>query len=423
MKQLKPDEVRVAIWAIIYYFCLMCSYYIIKPIRDEMGIISGVNNLQLLFTGTFLVMLLVIPVFGWVTSRYPREKFLPYVYLFFIFNILVFFFLFRAVATPAYVARVFYIWTSVYNLFVVSVFWSFMAEIFSAKQARRLFAVIAAGGTTGGIIGPGLTTFLVPKLGTENLLPVSVAFLGVALLSMYKLHRWHAQSRSNRGQAAARLEPALKVADQTMHGGMLAGVRQVISSPYLLGICLLVLLYTTLSTFLYFQQLTIVERAFDDSAKRTALFGIIELFTNSLTLLFQFVLTRHIVNRYGVARMLALIPVLLCFGFLVLGMAPVLGVIVTLQVIRRAGNYSITRPVREMLYVVLSKEEKYKAKNFIDTAVYRGGDMLSAWAYAGMNSGLGLGLSAIALIAVPISGIWAVTAYRLGKVQERLSAE
>lgn len=415
----EPGEARTALWACIYYFCLMCSYFIVKPVRDEMGVVSGVDNLQYLFTATFVVMLVIVPVFGWISTHYAREKFLPYVYIFFIANILAFFILFKTGLTQVYIARAFYVWVSVYNLFVVSVFWSFMSEIFSSTQAGRLFAFIAAGGTAGGIIGPALTSSLVTIIGPENLLVISAGFLGIALVSIYRLHGWH-----ERNVAMNRADPGPDTRtgrSQRMGGGILDGVKLVATSPYLLGICSMILLYSTLATFLYFQQLTIVDASVNDPASRTAVFGMIELFTNGLTLILQFTVTRKIVKSFGIASILALIPFLLCFGFVALWLAPVLGVIMTVQVIRRAGNYAITRPLREMLYVVLSNEEKYKAKNFIDTAIYRGGDMTSAWVYSGLSAGLGFSLSTIALIAVPVSGLWAYVAYKLGRAQERLA--
>jgi len=417
---LEPGEAKVAVWASIYYFCLMCSYFIVKPVRDEMGVVSGVENLQYLFTATFIVMLFIVPVFGWISIHYSREKFLPYVYIFFIANILSFFILFKTGFTQVYVARAFYVWVSVYNLFVISVFWSFMSEIFSSDQAGRLFAFIAAGGTAGGIVGPALTSLLVTMLGPTNLLIISTGFLGIALFCIYRLH--HCHTHNVRIKQPGKNPIIGSTAQQQAGAGILDGVKLVITSPYLLGICLLIFLYSTLQTFLYFQQLTIVDKSFNDPASRTAIFGMIELFTNSLTLIIQFTITRKIVKMFGIASMLALIPFLLCFGFIALWIAPVLGVIMMVQVLRRAGNYAITRPLREMLYVVLSNEEKYKAKNFIDTAIYRGGDMASAWVYSGLSIGLGFSLSTIALIAVPISGFWAYIAYKLGRIQAKLAA-
>ena len=410
----RPGEVAALVWAFLYFFSLLCSYYIVRPMRDEMGIAGGVDNLQWLFTGTFLAMLAVVPLFGWVSSRFERRRFLPAVYGFFIVNLLLFFVLFQSAVTHAWVARAFFIWTSVFNLFVVSVFWSFMTDIFSNAQARRLFGCIAAGGTAGAICGPLLTTLLALPLGPANLLPVSAGLLGIAVFCIHRLGAWQA--------AAGQGNPAATQNAAAIGGQVLAGVQLALRSPYLLGICLLMLLFTTLATFLYFQQAQIVRDSFPDPAQRTAVFAAMDLAVNILTLLFQVLLTGRLVQWLGLGWTLALLPLLLAAGFLALGLSPVLAVLVLVQVLRRAGNYAITRPAREMLYVVLGREEKYKAKNFIDTVVYRGGDALSAWAYAGLSA-LGLGLSAIALLAVPLALLWAGIAYRLGQAQTRRSGQ
>jgi AAA family ATP:ADP antiporter len=406
----QAHELGALFWAFIYFFSLLCSYYIVRPMRDEMGVAGGVENLQWLFTGTFLVMLAAMPLFGWVAARFERRRFLPYVYYFFIANLLLFFVLFKSDVTHAYVARAFFIWASVFNLFVVSVFWSFMADIFTNAQARRLYGFIAAGGTAGAICGPLLTAALAQPLGPANLLPVSAALLGVAVLCIQRLG---ARPPIGRTDAALQATPA-----PALGGSPLAGVRLVLRSPYLLGICVLMLLFTTLATFLYFQQAQIVRDSFADPAQRTAVFAAIDLAVNVLTLVFQVLLTGRLVKWLGLGWTLALVPLLLGAGFLVLGLAPVLVVLIVVQVLRRAGNYAIMRPAREMLYVVLEREEKYKAKNFIDTVVYRSGDALSAWAYAGLSA-LGLGLGTIAFIAVPLAGLWAWVAYRLGQAQTR----
>jgi AAA family ATP:ADP antiporter len=408
----RPAEGAALSWAFLYFFTLLSSYYIVRPMRDEMGIAGGVDNLQWLFTGTFVAMLAVVPLFGWVSSRFERRRFLPAVYYFFIVNLLLFFVLFSSGITHAWVARAFFIWTSVFNLFVVSVFWSFMADIFSNAQARRLFGFIAAGGTAGAICGPLLTTALAMPLGPANLLPLSAGLLGVAVVCVHHLGAW----RSTVGERDA----AQPEDGRAIGGQVLAGVQLVLRSPYLLGICLLMLLFTTLATFLYFQQAQIVRDSFSDPAQRTAVFAAMDLAVNVVTLLFQVLLTGRLVQWLGLGWTLALIPLLLAAGFLALGLSPVLAVLVVVQVLRRAGNYAIMRPAREMLYVVLGREEKYKAKNFIDTVVYRGGDALSAWAYAGLTA-LGLSLSAIALVAVPLSLLWAGIAYRLGQAQTRRS--
>lgn len=411
----EATELTALLWAFVYFFSLLCGYYIVRPMRDEMGVAGGVENLQWLFTGTFLVMLCVVPAFGWLTSRYPRKQFLPYVYYFFIANLLIFFVLFKSGVTHAYIARAFFIWASVYNLFVISVFWSFMVDCFSPAQAKRLFGFIAAGGTAGALTGPALTATLAIPLGPTNLLLVSAALLGVAVVCIERLARWKERSAQSHDTGKS------GEGERAMGGSIFAGFRLVLRSPYLLGICVLMLLFTTLATFLYFQQAQIIRDNFADSAQRTAVFAAMDLAVNALTLTFQVFLTARIVKRFGIGWTLALIPLLLGIGFLVLGVAPVLGVLIVIQVIRRAGNYAIMRPAREMLYSVVSEEEKYKAKNFIDTAVYRGGDAVSAWGYAGLTSVLGLSLSAVAFVAVPLAALWAWVSYTLGKRREALA--
>ncbi|MEJ2469723.1 MAG: MFS transporter [Desulfuromonadales bacterium] len=421
--RVEPSEIRALLWAFSYFFALLCSYYIIRPMRDAMGIAGGVDNLQWLFTGTFLAMLAAVPLFGWVTSRYARQRFLPLVYAFFILNLLLFFGLFRSGLTHAWVARAFFIWASVFNLFIVSVFWSFMTDLFNDNQAKRLFGFIAAGGTVGALTGPALTTGLAIPLGPTNLLLVSAAGLGWAVLCIWRLGVW--RDRLTTPPAVTRDRATQKGPDKRdagLGGGMLDGIKLIFRSPYLLGICLLILLYTTLSTFLYFQQAEIVRDSFADPGHRTTVFAAMDFATNALTIMIQLFLTGRIVKGLGLGWALALIPLLLGAGFLALGIAPVLAVLVTVQVVRRAGNYAIMRPSREMLFVVVAREEKYKAKNVIDTVIYRSGDVVSAWAYTGLQA-LGLSLGAIAFLAVPVTGLWAWICFRLGRKQEARARE
>lgn len=414
----EPGELRAVLWSFTYFFALLSSNYIVRPMRDEMGIAGGVENLQWLFTGTFAAMLVAVPFFGWVASRYPRQRFLPYVYGFFIANLLLFFVLFASDVTHAYVARTFFVWASVFNLFVVSVFWSFMADIFDNAQAKRLFGFIAAGGTAGALAGPALTATLAIPLGPNNLLLVCAAFLGWAVLCVNRLFTWK-MSQTMRLSGTGPSAPAAST-EAAMGGGIFAGIRLVLASSYLIGICLLILLLTTLATFLYFQQAQIIRDSFSDSAERTTVFAAMDFAVNALTIILQVFLTGRIVSRLGVGWTLAVIPLGLGAGFLILGFSPVLAVLVVVQVLRRAGNYAVMRPAREMLFVVLGKEEKYKAKNFIDTVVYRGGDAVSAWAYTGLQA-LGLTLAGIAFVAAPLAGIWAWISLRLGQKQEALA--
>lgn len=380
-----------------------------------MGIIGGVENLQWLFTATFVAMFAAIPLFGWITSRYSRATFLPYVYYFFVFCILLFYILFQGQVEHIYLARAFFVWVSVFNLFVVSVFWSFMSDVYTSDQAKRVYALIAAGGTSGVLTGSSITTFLAVPFGLNNLLLISAGFLSLTLLCMNRINRWQSKSGTiSETKIAGKTLPI----DQPLGGNIWAGVGLTLRSPYLAGIALLMILFTTLATFLYFQQAEIIRDSFSSSGERARVFGAMDLATNSLTLLFQIFITSRIIKKFGLALTLALIPVLLGFGFLILSTAPVLSVIVVVQVLRRAGNYAVMRPAREALYVVLSREEKYKAKNFIDTVVYRGGDAVAGWFFAGLRA-LGLSLSSIALIAVPLAGVWAWVSYRLGREQQR----
>lgn len=415
---MRPGEGRAVFWSCCYFFSLLSSYYILRPIRDEMGISAGIDQMHWLFTATFIAMLLVVPVFGWITSRFKRKQFLTHIYSFFIANILLFYVLFESDLAVVPIARGFFVWLSVFNLFVVSVFWSFMADLFHNEQAKRLFGFIAAGGTLGAIAGPAVTAVLVQQLGASQMLLISAGLLGLSVLCIHRLLAWQ---KAFTEPAPLSAEPTIDQG-QALAGGVLDGGMLVIRSPYLLGICVLMLLYSSLSTFLYFQQAQIVKEAFDEPGTRTAVFAGIDLAVNTLTLLIQTFFTARLVRYLGLGMTLALVPLLLSFGFLMLGLFPALSVLIAVQVIRRAGNYAIMRPAREMLYVVLSREEKYKAKNFIDTVVYRGGDAASSWVYAAMRS-LGLGLSTIAWLAVPLSLLWAWVALRLGQQHNALAVQ
>ena len=410
--EVRRGEGWAVFWSFLYFFFLLGSYYILRPVRDEMGVTTGVDRMQWLFTGTFIAMLVVVPFFGWITSRYRRRQFLPAVYGFFIINILLFYLLFESEIEIKPVAALFFVWLSVFNLFVVSVFWSFMADLFRNEQAKRLFGFIATGGTAGAITGPAMTALLVQQLGTGRMLLLSAVLLGMTLICIRRLIAWQ-----ERITAAGEISGScIMEREQPLGGGVLNGFFLVLRSPYLLGICVLIVLYASLSTFLYLQQAQIVRDAFDDSATRTAVFASMDFAVNVLTLVIQAFFTGRLVKWLGLAMTLALIPILLSAGFLMLAMQPVLPVLIAVQVIRRAGNYAIMRPAREMLYVVVRREEKYKAKNFIDTVVYRGGDAISSWVYTGMR-GFGLTLSAIAWIALPLSLVWAWIALRLGRQQ------
>jgi AAA family ATP:ADP antiporter len=411
--QVQPGELPALVWSFLYFFSLLCGYYVLRPVRDEMGIQGGIENLQWVFTGTFVVMLAAVPLYGWSVARLPRRYLLPAVYLFFIAILLGFYLLMRTDLAPEATARAFFIWASVFNLFVVSVFWSFMADLFSNVQARRLFGFIAAGGSAGAVTGPALTTVLAPMLGPANLLLVASAFLAIALLCIRRLLVWSGSVTQPANTAQA------TVMARGTGGSLWAGLRQVLASSYLQGICLYILLYSTLSTFLYFEQAHIVQNAFDQPGERTRLFAAVDLAVNSLAIFVQLFFTARVVRRFGVGGTLALVPLGVAAGLVALGAFPGLIALFSVQILRRAGNYAVSRPAREMLFTVVNREQRYKAKNVIDTLVYRAGDAASAWLYTGLVS-LGLGLSAIAYIGVPLALLWACNGTLLGRRQEQL---
>jgi AAA family ATP:ADP antiporter len=408
--QLERREATAVGWAFMYFFLLLASYYILRPLRDEMGIAGGLAQLPWVFTGTFLAMLAAVPLFGFITTRLPRRRFLPLVYGFFIFNLLLFYGAFQVDTWHAVTARVFFVWVSVFNLFVISVFWSFMVDLFESSQGKRLFGLIAAGGTAGAITGPLLTALLVAPVGPVNLLPLSALLLTGTVLCIVQLGRW----------ADRTLVTASPQSNEPLGGSILAGLTLIVRSPYLLGIALFMLLFTTLATFVYFEQAHIVAQSFTDSAGRTRFFALLDLAVNALTVLTQLLVTSRLLTRLGTAGSLALLPVLSGLGFMLLALTPVLAVLAGFQVLRRAGEYAITRPARELLYTVVDRETKYKAKNALDTVVYRGGDALAGWLFTGLKA-LGAGLTLIAVIAIPLALVWAVVAYWLGRRQAALS--
>ena len=407
----KPGEVAALLWSFAYFFALLCGYFVLRPIRDEMGVASGPGMLPYLFTGTFFAMLCVVPFFGWVVKTYRRSQFIPYIYWFFIANLAIFWVLFQLDVEKVYVARAFFIWTSVYNLFVVSVFWSFMTDIFKTDQGKRLFGFIAAGGTTGTVLGPSITFALAVEMGPANLMLVTAVLLAFASLCVRQLTRL----------AAAQATDAQLGEPEAIGGGILAGVTEALKSPYLLGLCTFMLLYTTTSTVLYFQQADIVRNAFADAGERTRVFAGMDLAVSTLTLLGQLLATGRLVKRFGVTPAIMALAAITAAGFAALALAPTMVVLIAFQIVRRSADYAIQAPSLNVLYTVVSREQRYKTKNFIDTAVFRGGDMASGWAYQGLAGGMGLDIATIFWLCVPLAGVWMAVAWWLGRTQDTLA--
>jgi len=407
----RPDELRSLVWSFAYFFCLLAGYYVLRPLRDEMGIAGGVRNLQWLFTATFAVMLAAVPLFGAVVARLPRRRFIPLVYHFFVANIAIFWVLLELDIGRVHVARVFFVWISVFNLFAVSVFWSFMADLFSSEQGKRLFGFIAAGGSAGALAGPAITVWLAAPLGPVNLLIVAAILLEGAVLCARQLERTAPQADQAVAAPAGAQPPGLG-------GGWLAGIAMVLRSPYLAGIALWVALLSLAGTFLYFQQASIVASASDDPAVRTRIFASIDLVVGVLTIAVQFLATGRLITRFGAGPAAGFLPVVFALGFAVLGFAPALFVVIAFQAAQRTTNFALSNPAREVLFTVLTREEKYKAKNVIDIVAFRGADAASGWLFATLRAS-GLEISAIALATIPLAVAWFALALALGRAQER----
>ncbi|WP_223641586.1 NTP/NDP exchange transporter [Corallococcus sp. EGB] len=407
----RDEEVGAVLGAFVYFFTLMCGYAILRPIRNEMGTAGDVKHLPWLFSVTFVVMLLAVPAFSALVARYPRRVVVPRVYRFFLFNLVAFFALLKWGVAKETVARAFYVWLSVYNLFVVSIFWSFMADVFASDQGKRLFGFIAAGGTTGMIAGPFLVGRLAEPVGPVNLILVSAVMLEVSAQCVRRLGHW---ARDVQHQPATREGP--------VGGGMLAGLRLLVTSPFLLALGLQVLLYAATSTFLYYQEVQLVASLAKDAAARTAAFADIDFWVQVLTLGIQTLVTGRVISRLGLGVAMAVAPVLTLLGFGVLAFAPVLGVLIAVKSLRGASHYALERPSREILFTTVDREARYKSKSFIDTVVYRGSDTLSAWLQGGLEA-LGLGMAGLSLAAVPVAALWLAVALYLARQQRTRAAE
>ena len=414
----RPGEAQALVWSFAYFFCLLAGYYVLRPLREEMGITGGVRNLQWLFTATFVAMLAAVPLFGAVVAKLPRRRFIPLVYHFFVANIVIFWLLLSFDIGKQHVARVFFVWISVFSLFAVSVFWSFMADLFAADQGKRLFGFIAAGGSAGALAGPALTIWLAVAIGPVNLLILAAVLLEAAVLCARRLEFAAPNVRTESAAAPVETTSATQPESAGLGGGWLAGIAMVLRSPYLAGIALWVSLLSLAGTFLYFQQANIVAAASDDPAVRTRIFATIDLAIGILTIIVQFFATGKLITRFGVGPAAGVLPGVFCVGFAALAVSPMLALVIAFQAIQRTANFAISNPAREVLFTVVGRAEKYKAKNVIDIVVFRGADAVSGWLFAAMR-GAGLELTAISLATVPVAAGWFILAIALGRAQER----
>lgn len=418
----QPHEVRATLLGFGWFFCLLGGYYLLRPLRDALGLAGGADELQWLFSATFVAMLALVPLFGWAVTRLPPRRFVPVAYRFFTASILVFCVLIASGVHSVWVGRVFFVWISVFNLFVISIFWSVLADCFSNAQGRRLFGFIAAGGTAGTFVGPALAASLVTALGPVALTLGAALLLEAALQCFHRLYPREGEAPVREGKAPVR-EGGAGAATATgdarpIGGSVLAGLALIVRSPYLLGLCGYLLLHTAASTFLYFEQGRIVAGAFADTASRTRFFALVDLGVSTLTLLLQLFVTGRLMQRFGVGTALVLLPIASALAFAAVALSPTVLVLAGAQALRRAFDYAIARPAREVLFTVVGREAKYKAKNAIETVVYRGGDAASGWISAGLGA-LGVGFAGLAALAIPLAAAWALLSRWLARQQER----
>jgi AAA family ATP:ADP antiporter len=409
----KPDERKAVVLASLCSFVLLGSYYILRPLRDTVATMLGVGQLQRLFTATFVGTVLASAIYAALATRIRLTRLLPGLFWFWLGNVLLFELLFRLSPENRWLGASYYVWFSVTNLFMISVFWSLMVDVFSASQATRLFALIAAGGAVGAIIGPLLTHLLVRRLGLSGMLALAAAGLGLVIVLMHMLMHEKRRLQSQSGEAQQ------STLDHALTGDALEGFRQLFRSRYSLNQAGFMLLMTWVNTVAYFFQTDLIARTFTAIASRTEAIADIDLVVNVCTAaILIFGLSRY-VQRFGVTAGLVLNPLLMVGAFLVTALSPTLIMIQALQVVRRVAQYAIARPSREICFTVVNQENRYKAKNVIDTVVYRFGDVSSAWMQAGLRS-MGYGLGGMVALGVGASIAWGAVAILLGRGYEEL---
>jgi AAA family ATP:ADP antiporter len=405
-----PQERDAALWSFAYFFTLLAGYYVLRPLRDQMAITGGIRNLPWLFTATFVTLLVAQPLYGMLVAKLPRARFIPIVNHFFVFNLALFWLLLTLQIETALVARMFYVWVAVFSLFAVAVFWSFMADLFTADQGKRLFGFIGAGGTAGALLGPALTIWLSAPLGPVNLLIPAMILIEAAVFCVWRLE--HAAVAHETGHAH----------EERLGGSAFAALPKLIRSPYLLGIAAWISLQSFCATILYFVQIHMVAAGVQGAGAQTRVFAEIDLAVNLLTLVTQLVVTGQLLKRLGTGIAAGILPAVYVAGFLAVFFVPTLAVVLTAQIAQRWIHFAFANPARQVFYTVLGREDKYKAKNLIDVVIYRGSDALYGWVFDSLQL-LGLKLGTIALVAAPVAGVWLILSGTLGRAQEKRAQE
>jgi ATP:ADP antiporter, AAA family len=409
---IRREEIAPLLMAAFYFFCILVALMILRPAREALGMQRGIEAIRWLFMGTLVATLFVNPIFGWLVSRFRKMTFIATMNLFFAANLLVFWALlvFAPAAIGEVSGMVFYVWMSVFNLFVTMIFWALMSDRFSYEQSRRLFGAVAVGGTVGAIVGSGQAWVLAERIGTPSLLLIASAFLTMGVAAAFAVNRMTASWQT-------RASDTLITGDnQRIGGSAWEGFRAVARSPYLLGISAYVLILAVLVTFVYFTRLQMVAAMGDDLDMRTGIFGQIDFITQVATLVLQAIVAGHLMRRIGVGFTLALTPVIVALGFIGLAIVGSLAFLILFDATFRASQRAIMRPARETLFTVVSLEDVYKSKAFTDTFVYRAGDVVGAQT-EGLLGRLGMGLMGLASVAVPLAVVWAALGIWLARVQ------
>jgi AAA family ATP:ADP antiporter len=438
----RRGEWPALLWSVVFHFCILAGYYIIRPVRDEIGA-EYHSQVQVTWTIVFVVTLGVIPLYAALASARRRRIFLPGLYAFFVVNIGIFYALLTRAGEdrPTWLEWTFYIWCSVFNLFAVTAFWGFMADAWRNDQSRRLFGIIAVGGSLGGVAGPAITHVLVKPIGRDGLLLIAAGLLATAACCAWGLDRLLRRSPASTATDDRPRETSTYATAKSTSPGSLAAcvvraIGAVFSSPYLLGIAAFLLIQSLGSTFLYFEKLELIGEAIVDRDQRTRFFARIDLYVNIATMLVQCLLLARIIRVMGVGRTLVIRPLITVVGFVILGASLLLAAdseasngvrivffaLVLFEVARRAGNYALAKPTREMLFTVIAPDQKYRSKAFIDTVMYRGSDMVNGWFFHGLRAA-GVSLAAIAFTAVPFAAAGLGIGLWLGRRQDQLAVE
>ena len=408
--KVKEKEVKAVIFSFLFVVVLMSAYYILRPVRDAMASDWTDSEVSWLWTLNFFISTAIVALYGVMVSKFRFRLLVPTMYGIFAISFIIFYALGSVFEDRTVIDKSFYVWVSVFSLFHISVFWTFMSELFSKEQSGRLFGIIAVGASVGGLIGPSITAFFSVSLGIDNLMLIASMMLFIPIPIIFYLQSLKAKELNNEALD-------IPVSNQSIGGNPLAGFKIFFSNPYLLSIGLFIFLYTGISSFVYFELKNLLSDF--SRPERSVIWAQMDLAVNILAISTGLFATSRIVTKFGMPVTIAMVPIMICIGLLVLAISPLLGVVVVLQVIRRAGNYAVTRPAREMLFTLVNQETRFKAKPVIDIVAYRGGDMLTAWLFTGLTQGLGLGLAAVAAVGAGIASLWALVGIYLGKWFER----